>query len=77
MKFMQYYGRTWIGPSKRLQKSFSKYDEKIIFATTFDDKNILIVAELVIQNEDGDFFSIGWTILKPFDSESNSKDLKK
>ena len=77
MTFKKFFGRTWIGPSKSFEKSAVDYDESLYFSLSFNDKNILLVIELVAQNEEGDFFSIGWSTFRPFGTESNSESRKK
>ncbi len=76
MLYKQFFGRTWQGPSKLLNKGASlKYNESLFFSTPIVCDHVLIVMEVSVTLLNGKKRSCGWTIFRPFKAE-NAKDLR-
>ena len=79
MTYKQFFGRTWIGPYKKVGKTDSEsinYNEIVYLSTPIVDDHILIVIEVTAKSKDDDLHSVGWfaaRILSPSQDNSSKK----
>ncbi len=66
MTYKKFFGRTWVGPPKKLPKDNLGYNETIFFCTSIKDEHILIVIEVVARLKNNSLKSCGWTAFRPF-----------
>ena len=74
MTYKQFFGRTWIGPSKRFfrENGHLNYNECVYFCSPIKDEHILLVVEIVGKLQNGKLKSFGWSALRPFSSSNYS-----
>lgn len=74
MTYKRFFGLTWIGPAKKMNKSNGSldYDELVYLSTPIKDEHVLIVIELVSNIKDGKRKAVGWTAFRPFSSTKES-----
>ena len=67
MTYKQYFGRTWIGPFKKIVKADNdsiNYNEAVFLSTPIVDDHVLIVVEVVSKTRSDHLNSVGWVALR-------------
>ena len=79
MTYKQFFGRTWIGPYKKVAKADSdslNYNETVYLSTPIVDDHILVVIEITAKSKDDDLHSVGWSAFRPLGPSQDNSNKK-
>ena len=74
MAYKQFFGRTWSGPFRKLNKSETdllNYAEIVYLSTPIVDDHVLIVIEIVGKTKSDTLKSLGWTAVRVLSAASD------